>query len=122
MFREVADIQTADMLNLPVPKANYVTIAVEPSEIQKEIVAELAERAEAVRDRRVRPDEDNMLKITNDGRKLALDQRLINSLLPDDAGSKVSVCADHVFQIWERTAEQSLTQLVFLRPFYPIWR
>lgn len=113
MFREVADIQTADMLNLPVPKANYVTIAVEPSEIQKEIVAELAERAEAVRDRRVRPDEDNMLKITNDGRKLALDQRLINSLLPDDAGSKVSVCADHVFQIWERTAEQSLTQLVF---------
>lgn len=113
MFREVADIQTADMLNLPVPKANYITIAVEPSEIQKEIVAELAERAEAVRDRRVRPDEDNMLKITNDGRKLALDQRLINSLLPDDAGSKVSVCADHVFQIWERTAEQSLTQLVF---------
>ena len=93
MFKECADIQTPDMLNLPIPKAEYENVVLQPSEQQKEMVASLAERAEAVRDRRVEPHEDNMLKITNDGRKLALDQRLINPLLPDEEHSKVNALA-----------------------------
>ena len=101
MFREIADIQTADMLKLPVPKVNYHNIKVAPSEIQKEMVASLAKRAEKVRARAVEPQVDNMLKITNDGRKLALDQRLIDPMLPDDAGSKVNACVDNVYRIWE---------------------
>lgn len=113
MFKEVADIQTADMLNLPVPKAQYHNIAVEPTELQREMVKGLSERAEKVRNREVEPNEDNMLLITNDGRKLALDQRLINDMLPDDENSKVSVCANTVFELWEQSKEQSLTQLVF---------
>ncbi len=113
MFREVADIQTADMLNLPVPKANYHNIALKPSEAQKEIVAGLAERAERVRNRMVDPSEDNMLKITNDGRKLALDQRLTNPLLPDSETGKVSACADDVFQVWQSTADRRSAQMVF---------
>ena len=113
MFKDVADIQTADMLNLPTPEPHYKTVAVEPTEIQKEMVSELAERAEKVRNRMVDPSEDNMLKITNDGRKLALDQRLINSLLPDDESSKVSACSKEVFDIWEQTSDIKGTQLVF---------
>lgn len=113
MFRCVADIQTADMLNLPVPKANYHTEVIKPTELQKEMVAGLAERAEAIRKGDVDPTVDNMLKITNDGRKLALDQRLINPMLPDDESSKASVCAANVFRIWEQTAQQRSTQLVF---------
>ncbi len=113
MFKDVADIQTADMLNLPTPEPHYKTIAVEPTEIQKEMVSELADRAEKVRNRMVDPSVDNMLKITNDGRKLALDQRLINSLLPDDENSKVSACAKEVFDIWQETSDIRGTQLVF---------
>jgi len=113
MFREVADIQTADMLNLPVPKANYHNIAVKPSEFQKGLVAELSIRADNVRNKRVDPSVDNMLKITNDGRKLALDQRLINDMLPDNPESKVNVCADNVFKIWEENTEKKSAQLVF---------
>ncbi len=113
MFKDVADIQTADMLNLPTPIPHYKTIAVEPTEIQKEMVKALAERAEDVRDKKVDPTVDNMLKITNDGRKLALDQRLINPLLPDDENSKVSNCAREVFGIWQQTADKRSTQLVF---------
>ena len=113
MFKDVADIQTADMLNLPTPTPHYKTIAVEPTEIQKEMVSELADRAEKVRNKMVDPSVDNMLKITNDGRKLALDQRLINPLLPDDEGSKVSACAKEVFDIWEQTSDIKGTQLVF---------
>ena len=113
MFKQVADIQTADMLNLPVPKANYHNIAVKPTDIQKEIVASLGERAEKVRNKMVDSSQDNMLLITNDGRKLALDQRLTNEMLPDEPDSKVSVCADNVFEIWEKTAEQKSTQLIF---------
>ena len=113
MFKQVADIQTADMLNLPVPKANYHNIAVKPTDIQKEIVASLGERAEKVRNKMVDSSQDNMLLITNDGRKLALDQRLTNEMLPDEPDSKVSVCADNVFKIWEKTAEQKSTQLIF---------
>ena len=113
MFKQVADIQTADMLNLPVPKANYHNIAVKPTDIQKEIVASLGERAEKVRNKMVDSSQDNMLLITNDGRKLALDQRLTNEMLPDEPDSKVSVCADNVFQIWKKTAEQKSTQLIF---------
>ena len=113
MFKEVADIQTADMLNLPVPQAEFHTISVEPTEIQKEMVASLAERAEEVRGGSVDPTVDNMLKITNDGRKLALDQRMINELLPDDETSKVSECANNVFSNWEKTADMKGTQLVF---------
>ena len=105
MFRCVADIQTADMLNLPVPKANYHTEVIKPTELQKEMVAGLAERAEAIRKGSVDPTVDNMLKITNDGRKLALDQRLINPMLPDDESSKASVCAENVFRVWEQTAQ-----------------
>jgi N12 class adenine-specific DNA methylase len=113
MFRQVADIQTADMLRLPVPKANYHTEVIKPSEWQKEMVAELAERAEEIRNGNVDPTEDNMLKITNDGRKLALDQRLINEMLPDDPDGKVSACVDNVFNIWNKTQEKRSTQLVF---------
>jgi N12 class adenine-specific DNA methylase/adenine-specific DNA methylase len=113
MFRQVADIQTADMLDLPVPKANFHNIVIKPSDWQRNMVAELAERAEHIRDRRVDPRTDNMLKVTNDGRKLALDQRLINPLLPDEKVGKVSACADNVFSIWEDNKEKRLTQLVF---------
>ena len=113
MFREVADIQTADMLKLPVPKVNYHNIKVAPSEIQKEMVASLAKRAEKVRDRLVEPYIDNMLKITNDGRKLALDQRLIDPMLPDFENSKVNACVDNVYRIWEEHTDTRATQLVF---------
>lgn len=113
MFREVADIQTSDMLNLPVPKAEYHNIAVEPTEIQREMVAALGERAEDVRKNKVDPTVDNMLKITNDGRKLALDQRLMNDMLPDEEGTKVSACANNVFDIWQKTSDFKGTQLVF---------
>ena len=111
MFKEVADIQTADMLNLPVPKAVYHTISLKPSELQRQMVAALAERAEKVRNREVRSDQDNMLLITNDGRKLALDQRLTNPLLPDSETSKVNACADNVFEIWQNTADQRSSQI-----------
>jgi N12 class adenine-specific DNA methylase/adenine-specific DNA methylase len=113
VFKEVADIQTADMLQLPVPKAHFHNVAVPPSDFQREMVADLASRAELVRAKRVEPHEDNMLKITNDGRKLALDQRLANAMLPDDEGSKVSVCADNVFRQWADSRDQRLAQLVF---------
>ena len=113
MFKEVADIQTADMLNLPVPKANYHNIVLKPSEQQKEMVAALGTRAERVRNKMVDSTEDNMLLITNDGRKLALDQRLLNPMLPDSDTGKVSACADNVFQIWQDTADQRSTQMVF---------
>lgn len=113
VFKEVADIQTADMLGLPVPKANYETVVCKPSEMQKEMVSSLAERADAVRNGTVDPSVDNMLLITNDGRKLALDQRLLNPMLPDFEGSKVNVCAGNIYRIWEDTKEQRLTQLVF---------
>lgn len=113
LFKEVADIKTSDMLNLPVPKANYHNIAVKPSEMQKEMVASLAERADKVRGGGIDASVDNMLKITNDGRKLALDQRMINDMLPDFEGSKVNACIDNVFRIWQETAEKRSTQLVF---------
>ena len=113
MFREVADIQTADMLKLPVPKVNYHNIKTKPSEIQTEMVASLAKRAEKVRARLVEPNIDNMLKITNDGRKLALDQRMIDPMLPDDPDSKVNACVDNVYHIWEEHADTKATQLVF---------
>ena len=113
MFREVADIQTADMLKLPVPKVNYHNIKTKPSEIQTEMVASLAKRAEKVRARLVEPNIDNMLKITNDGRKLALDQRMIDPMLPDDPDSKVNACVDNVYRIWEEYADTKATQLVF---------
>ena len=113
LFKESADIQTPDMLKLPVPEAEYENVVLKPSEFQKDMVASLAERAEAVRDRQVQPYEDNMLKITNDGRKLALDQRLINDMLPDDENSKAATCVDKAFEIWEDTKEQKSTQLIF---------
>ena len=113
MFREVADIQTADMLNLPVPEAEYRVVKVKPTELQEEMVEELGNRAERVRNNEVNPREDNMLKITNDGRKLALDQRLSNSLLPDDPGSKVNACVEEIYRHWEDGKEKKLTQLVF---------
>ena len=113
MFREVADIQTSDMLKLPVPKVNYHNIKTKPSEIQTEMVASLAKRAEKVRARLVEPNIDNMLKITNDGRKLALDQRMIDPMLPDDPDSKVNACVDNVYRIWEEHADTKATQLVF---------
>ncbi len=113
MFRQVADIQTADMLNLPVPKANFHNIAVKPTENQKQIVESLSERAEKVRNKMVDSSVDNMLLITNDGRKLALDQRLFNEMLPDDPDSKVAACVDNVYGIWERTTPQKSTQLIF---------
>ena len=113
VFKNVADIQTADMLKLPVPEAHYHNIALKPSEYQKEIVASLAERAEKVRNRMVDSTEDNMLLITNDGRKLALDQRLVNPMLPSDPNSKAAKCAENVFEIWRRTAGQRSTQMIF---------
>ena len=113
MFKEIADIKTADMLELPVPKANYHNIAVKPSDMQKEMVASLAERAEKVRSGMVNASVDNMLKITNDGRKLALDQRMINDMLPDFEGSKVNACADNIFRIWEENSDKKSAQLVF---------
>ena len=113
MFREVADIQTADMLKLPVPKVNYHNIKTKPSEIQTDMVAGLAKRAEKVRARLIEPNIDNMLKITNDGRKLALDQRMIDPMLPDDPDSKVNACIDNVYHIWEEHADTRSTQLIF---------
>lgn len=113
MFKEVADIQTADMLNLPIPKAVYRHIVLKPSEHQKEMVADLSQRAERVRNHMVESSEDNMLLITNDGRKLALDQRMLSPMLPDSATSKVRACAENVFSIWRQTAEKRSTQLVF---------
>ena len=113
MFKEVADIQTADMLNLPTPEAHYEVIKTLPSEEQKEILKSLSKRADDVRNKAVEPDEDNMLKITNDGKKLALDQRLINPLLPNNPDSKVNVCAKNVFSIWDKTKENKSTQLLF---------
>ena len=113
LFKECADIQTPDMLNLPIPKAEYENVVLQPSEHQKEMVASLAERAEAVRDRRVEPHVDNMLKITNDGRKLALDQRLINPLLPDEEHSKVNVLVQKAYEIWDRTKADKSAQLIF---------
>lgn len=113
VFKNVADIQTADMLKLPVPEAHYHNIALKPSEYQKEIVASLAERAEKVRNREVGSSVDNMLMITNDGRKLALDQRLVNPMLPSDPNSKAAKCAENVFEIWQRTAGQRSTQMIF---------
>ncbi|MBQ6757079.1 MAG: helicase, partial [Oscillospiraceae bacterium] len=113
MFKETADIQTADMLNLPVPKANYHNVVLKPSEAQKEMVASLAERAERVRSGMVNSAEDNMLVITNDGRKLALDQRLMNEMLPESDTGKVNACADNVFEIWQRTADKRSTQMIF---------
>lgn len=113
MFKESADIQTADMLKLPVPEAHYHSVVLKPSETQKEMVAGLSERAEHVRNKMVDSSVDNMLLITNDGRKLALDQRLMNDMLPDSETSKVSACAENVFGIWQRTADRKSTQMVF---------
>ncbi|MEG1870307.1 MAG: helicase-related protein, partial [Oscillospiraceae bacterium] len=113
MFKEVADIKTADMLNLPVPKANYHNVAVKPSEIQIDMVTELSERADKVRNKMVDSSVDNMLKITNDGRKLALDQRLINDMLPDFEDSKTNACVDNIYRIWEENKATKATQLVF---------
>ena len=113
MFKEIADIKTADMLNLPVPEAKYHNIAVKPSEMQKEMVASLAERAEQVRGGGVDSSVDNMLKITNDGRKLALDQRMLNDMLPDFEGSKINVCVDNIYRIWEENIDKKSAQLVF---------
>ena len=113
MFREVADIQTADMLKLPVPKVNYHNIKTKPSEIQTEMVAGLAKRAEKIRARLVKPQTDNMLKVTNDGRQLALDQRLIDPMLPDDPNSKVNACVDNMYRIWEEHADTKAAQLLF---------
>ena len=112
-FKQVADIQTADMLKLPVPKANFHTEVIKPSELQQEMIKGLAERAEKIRAGGVDPHEDNMLRITNDGRKLALDMRLINPLAADDPNGKVAVCARNVYRIWEQTKEKRSTQLVF---------
>ena len=113
MFKEIADIKTADMLNLPVPEAKYHNIAVKPSEMQKEMVASLAERAEQVRGGGVDSSVDNMLKITNDGRKLALDQRMLNDMLPDLEGSKINACVDNIYRIWEKNTDKKSAQLVF---------
>ena len=113
MFKEIADIKTSDQLKLPVPEAEYETVVLKPTEQQKEIVANLGERAEVVRKGGVDASVDNMLKITNDGRKLALDQRLVNELLPDDSGSKVSVCAEKSYEIWKNTMAQKSAQLIF---------
>ena len=113
LFKESADIQTADMLNLPVPESEYINEVLKPSEIQQDMVSAFADRAEAVRSGLVEPTEDNMLKITNDGRKCALDQRLLNDMLPDEADSKVNRCAKNAYDIWEETAEKKSTQLIF---------
>ena len=113
IFKMVADVQTADMLNLPVPKANFHTEVIQPNELQRAVVAELAERAERVRARMVDPSTDNMLRITNDGRKLALDMRLINPLAADAPNGKVATCARNVARIWAQTKDRRSTQLVF---------
>ena len=113
MFKEVADIQTADMLNLPVPEVEYHNEVAEPTQFQKDMVADLGERAEAVRKREVDPSIDNMLKITNDGRKLALDQRMLNAMLPDFENSKINACVDNVYRIWEENKDKKSAQLVF---------
>lgn len=113
LFKESADIQTPDMLNLPIPEVEYENVVLKPSDYQKEMVQSLADRAEAVRNRLVEPHQDNMLKITNDGRKLALDQRLINDMFPDEEQSKATTCVDHAYQIWEETKEQKSAQLIF---------
>lgn len=113
MFKQVADIKTADTLNLPTPTPHYHNVAVKPSEMQKTMVADLAERAEKVRGGNVDPSVDNMLKITNDGRKLALDQRMINPMLPDNEGSKINACVDNIFTIWQDNTEKKSAQLVF---------
>ena len=118
MFKEIADIKTADMLNLPVPEAKYHNIAVKPSEMQKEMVASLAERAEQVRGGGVDSSVDNMLKITNDGRKLALDQRMLNDMLPDFEGSKINACVDNIYRIWEEKYRQKIGTACVLRPFH----
>lgn len=113
MFKEIADIQTAETLNLPVPKANFYNVAVKPSDIQKEMVEGLGKRADAIRKKQVDSKTDNMLKITNEGRKLALDQRLLNEILPDFENSKVNICANNIYDIWEKNKENKATQLVF---------
>jgi hypothetical protein len=113
MFKEIADIQIAETLNLPVPKANFHNVAVKPSEIQKGIVEDLGKRAEKIRKREVNPKEDNMLRITNDGRKLALDQRLYNNMLGDFENSKVSICAENIYKVWNDNKDKLSTQLVF---------
>ena len=113
LFKESADIQTPDMLKLPVPEVEYENVVLKPSDYQKDMVTSLADRAEAVRNRMVQPNEDNMLKITNDGRKLALDQRLINDMLPDNDCSKASSCVDKAYEIWNKTKEQKSAQLIF---------
>lgn len=113
LFKEIADIQTAETLNLPVPKANFHPVVVQPSDIQKKMVAELGERAEKIRKGSVNSKIDNMLKITNEGRKLALDQRILNEMLPDFEESKVNICANNIYNIWEQTSIQKSTQLVF---------
>ena len=113
MFKQVADIKTADMLDLPVPEVEYHNIAVKPSQVQKEMVASLGERAEKIRGGGVDSSVDNMLKVTNDGRKLALDQRMMNPMLPDEEGSKVNACVNEVFRIWEENSDKKLTQLLF---------
>ena len=112
-FKEVADIKTADVLDLPVPEAEYETISIKPSEFQKEMVESLGERADRVRAKLIDSRVDNMLKITNDGRKLALDQRLLNPMLPDDDNSKASICAEKTYDIWKDTKDERLTQLIF---------
>lgn len=113
MFKQVADIKTADMLDLPVPEVEYHNIAVKPSQIQKEMVASLGERAEKIRGGGIDSSVDNMLKVTNDGRKLALDQRMMNPMLPDEEGSKVNACVSEVYRIWEENSDKKLTQLLF---------
>lgn len=113
VFKECADIKTADVLNLPTPEAHYETVVAEPTEIQKSMVDALAERARKIHNKEVRPEEDNMLCVTNDGRKIGLDQRLINPLLPDEEGTKVNLCVDNVFKIWKDTADNRSTQLIF---------
>lgn len=113
LWKEATDIQTADMLKLPVPEVEYITVQTEPSQIQKDMVKELGERADKVRNKQVDPKEDNMLSITNDGRKLALDQRIMNTLLPDDPNSKVNACVKNVFEIWQKSNEVKGTQIVF---------
>lgn len=113
MLKEVADIKTADTLDLPRPIANYHTIVADPSDIQRDMVKDLSARAKDVHDKRVDPTQDNMLKITSDGRKIGLDQRLMNPMLPDEETSKVNACTDNIFRIWEDTADKRLTQLCF---------
>ena len=112
MFKEVADIKTADMLDLPRPEAHFHTVVVKPTELQQDMVQELSERAKDVHDRKVDPAKDNMLKITSDGRKIGLDQRLMNPMLPDDPGSKVNACMENIHAIWERTGDEKLTNSI----------